>query len=295
MQNVERCCLVRASQSELVSTQRRNRTQVADFGKETFPGSYDEAKKNAVTRKAQVPKKIKAKTKIKKPLPTKKSKPAKAAKTAIKHKQPTSKALLKTAKTKDETEPKSADLYVRHLRECERWITKLERTDKFGWFLETTPDEWVEEYTTTNATASSPKKMVNAKHASSGKQVKAKQTKEAPLCFPLHPPYDLIMVRKRFEHGRYVVDRERAEEDERFRAFAPYYSTLPSPPRRTVEFLPDTPNARVLYKKGFHWELFRDDIVGMCKAAVERDDADDASDRSSLTFAAIKIKEVRRH
>jgi hypothetical protein len=271
-------------------------------------------------------------------------------------------------------------LYERHRREFERILTRLEKVDKFGYFLdeqvpsefdETLPpgdnqDQPSETYEDENdvppvdtpmplsssqpnegkkdtsplvdggkneeespirssrTTGSSPVTssldvLADQEHTASShvhdpnKQSTGKidpkkdkpssdQKKEAPPGstgpdFPSHPPYNWKMVRRRMELGRYVVDREKQEEDERFQVLGPYYQTLGKRrPRRKVggsaKKKAAKPNPRVLHPKGVNWDLFRDDVLGMCDAAIARGDEEDDSSKISLTISANKIKEV---
>jgi hypothetical protein len=118
--------------------------------------------------------------------------------------------------------------------------------------------------------------------------------KKSPT-YPSHPPFNWEMVRRRTENGRYVVDRIKSEEEERLRLLGPYYKALGK--RATNKILGRKKNAkaklRVLHTKGVDWNLFRDDVLGMCEAAIARDSEEITGASGSLTYAANKIKEVR--
>ena len=144
------------------------------------------------------------------------------------------------------------------------------------------------------ATASLTTNMKHSTDATEIKQDKA-ATQPKPL-FPPHPPFDWKMVRRRVELGRYVLDREKREENERFRELESYYRQLGKKrPRRRYSGKQRRPasNPRVLHPKGVDWDLFREDVVGMCNGGIERDNEGDLEAKNSLTFAANKIKEVR--
>lgn len=116
-----------------------------------------------------------------------------------------------------------------------------------------------------------------------------------PHTYPSHPPFNWEMVRRRCEHGRYVVDRIKSEEEERMHLLGPYYKSLGK--RACNKILGRKKNAksklRVLHTKGVDWNLFRDDVLGMCEAAIARDSDESTGARGSLTHAANKLKEVR--
>jgi hypothetical protein len=89
-----------------------------------------------------------------------------------------------------------------------------------------------------------------------------------PPTYPSHPPFNWEMVRRRCENGRYVVDRIKAEEEERLHLLGPYYKSLGK--RACNKILGRKKNGksklRVLHTKGVAWNLFRDDVLGMCEA-----------------------------
>jgi hypothetical protein len=103
------------------------------------------------------------------------------------------------------------------------------------------------------------------------------------------------MVRRRCENGRYVADRVKSEEEERQHLLGPYYKSLGK--RACNKILGRKKNGksklRVLHTKGVDWNLFRDDVLGMCEAAIARDSDESTGARGSLTHAANKLKEVR--
>jgi hypothetical protein len=113
--------------------------------------------------------------------------------------------------------------------------------------------------------------------------------------YPSHPPFNWDMVRRRMENGRYVVDRIQSEEKERLHLLGPYYKTLGK--RACKKILGGKKKSksklRVLHTKGVDWNLFRDDVLGMCEAAIARDSEESTGARGSLTHAANKLKEVR--
>jgi hypothetical protein len=116
-----------------------------------------------------------------------------------------------------------------------------------------------------------------------------------PPTYPSHAPFNWEMVRRRCENGRYVVDRIKAEEEERLQVLGPYYKSLGK--RACNKILGRKKNGksklRVLHTKGVDWNLFRDDVLGMCEAAIARDLDESEGARGSLTHAANKLKEVR--
>jgi hypothetical protein len=95
--------------------------------------------------------------------------------------------------------------------------------------------------------------------------------------YPSQPPYNFAVLRRRLEHGRYILDRERLEKEE-------YQKNNNAKVDKMLILIVQNPT-------GINWKLFREDIIGMCNAAVERDsDDDDGSPTSTLCNTAGKIK-----
>lgn len=88
--------------------------------------------------------------------------------------------------------------------------------------------------------------------------------------FPSTPPFNWQVVRKRLEHGRYVLDRTLAQD----------------------HWKKNEPKSTLLHPKGVHWDMFRNDVLGMCHAAIERDPAGAEGGSGTLGYAATKIKDV---
>jgi [histone H3]-lysine4 N-trimethyltransferase ATXR3 len=104
------------------------------------------------------------------------------------------------------------------------------------------------------------------------------------------PPFNFVVLRKRLEQGRYILDRERFETEERIKLLTPYYKSIG---KRIPSSKKKLPNFLVYHKKGIDWDLFRKDVLGMCDAAVQRR-PDFAGDGGAGTIAggAKKIKEL---
>lgn len=212
-------------------------------------------------------------------------------------------------------EPNSMALYERHRREFERILLRLEKIDKFGFFLDEAPVE-LDETLTEEEKKTKLEEQKSSLVAPSPRSAAAILTKEAtcngqqsgageapsfpalPPVFPSHPPCNWYMVRRRMELGRYVVDREKREENTRFEEFGAFYDSKGKKRPRRKSFEPVSrkpfarPNPRVRNPLGVHWKLFLDDVVGMCDAALAEDEGEDDS-RGSLVQATRKIKEVR--
>ena len=183
-----------------------------------------------------------------------------------------------------EGKPSGLSLYEKQRREFERIIARLERVDKFSWFWDEAPPEFDEQYGDSTET----------------------DTQET-IQFPKHAPFNWEMIRRRREMGRYELNREKQEEDERFEKLGPYYEWKGKWPKRkygeqakpnTTSSIPKMKqrkrNRRVSNPLGVHWDLFAQDAYAMIDAAVERnkEQSNDPDNRQGVHFAASKVKEA---
>lgn len=217
----------------------------------------------------------------------------------------------------------SMDLYERHRREFERIVARLEKVDLYGYFVEDAPPEFDEKYDIENQSivsnevkhdmdselgADVNKKSNNAppiersQPSSVGSTDTSHTSTPKPTIFPSHPPYNWDMVRRRLGHGRYILDRCHLEEEERSKLLEPYHLSIGKKiikPRKgskeklTKEKKVPEVNSRVACPEGVNWNLFKDDVLGMCDNAIARDAEKDINARGSLAYSANKIKEVR--
>ena len=207
------------------------------------------------------------------------------------------------------------DIFERHSREFERSIVRLEKADVYQFFTDPhIPPEFNECYTSHDTTwakenfdddkhqihpndnMASASGVTQAIHDSPNSSLVERNTMLTNETdarggrFPDGPPFNLVVLRKRLEHGRYTLDVERYETDERIKLMTPYYKSIrrkiPSPGKHLSHFA-------VHHKKGINWDLFRKDVVGMCDAAVQRNPDFVGDGRAgSLRNAAEKIKEL---
>lgn len=265
--------------------------------------SYSKSEDKATTKKSKVePKATGIKRKLTGP-----------AKTTASDKKP---------KVEDESASKALEMFERHRRDFERCLERLEKVDKFGFFLDDTPPEWDENYfpktieankaiSESNSVAAETgrscnevegelSKVINddekeSAGCSAKKKSKTKKSQTAPSpTFPAHPPFNWAMVRRRMENGRYFIDRERAEEDNRFHVLKLYYASLPVDRRPRKRQQKGRANSRVLHKMGVDWDCFLSDIQAMCDAALDRDMDSSEEGKGTLSFAVEKIKDATR-
>jgi hypothetical protein len=284
-------------------------------------------KKEEKPKKKTVPKKQK-KAPAKKNTALKKT----ALKTLKKRAGSSSTSKVKSKKAKvskaepvaEEAPSTTVNLYERHRREFERSIGRLEKADPYHWFLGDLPPEFDETYiVTTDSTdqaqteASSKEEMISTassggapvktpsprsqspladstdnKTAASTKTKKTTSDKEPELKFPDHPPYNFHILRKRMQHGRYVVDREVLEIEEHRKLMKPYLKSVGTRGSQRSKGGKRKSNLRVLHPKAVNWDLFRKDVIGMCDSAGVRNIECDDGSAGTISNTCKKIKDV---
>jgi hypothetical protein len=175
---------------------------------------------------------------------------------------------------------RALDMYTRHKRELERSLGRLEKVDRFGFFFDKCPPDMDEHY-------------------DNGEDV----------TFPDGPPFNFVVLKKRYDAGRYDLDFVKAEVERRNEI----KSMLRKQPIETVKEETDVAEAdgaesnnadeeALLYDEvaatmshpiGVDWDTFNSDVHGMCDAAIERN-PEDGNDLSSghLGNSANKIKKL---
>lgn len=210
------------------------------------------------------------------------------------------------------TNSQAMDLFERHRREFERCLGRLEKMDAYDFFGTDVPLEFLETYRKPSidvmqgpAVEDSANPGISALHAAPTSQSPpldsskpAKNTKKKKssddvesIRFPSTPPFNFVVVRKRMELGRYILDRVRIENDQRITMMTPYWKSIG---RKNITRRPKKSLIPILHPKGINWELFRDDIKGMCDSALERnrDLEDDDGTPGTLSHTCAKIKDL---
>jgi hypothetical protein len=231
-------------------------------------------------KKAKVSKKASAKT-------VKKATAVKKTAAGVKRKAKNGKAMTKRQKGKHKDEntvlddgelPLVRDLYDRQRREFERCFARLERHDLYRFFSGDPPPVHDEHYGNGNTGQSESLSNDFAPLSQSASAAEQAQSHSAASnvppnanSFPDTPPFCFAVIRKRMEHGRYVLDRVR---DQKKRMSSNDLSPLVHP-------------------EGVNWSLFRADVLAMCDAAIQRDPDGADGGPGTLGHSANKIKAVR--
>eukprot|EP00571_Detonula_confervacea_P014493 CAMPEP_0172307760 /NCGR_PEP_ID=MMETSP1058-20130122/8537_1 /TAXON_ID=83371 /ORGANISM="Detonula confervacea, Strain CCMP 353" /LENGTH=3131 /DNA_ID=CAMNT_0013020015 /DNA_START=168 /DNA_END=9563 /DNA_ORIENTATION=+ len=176
------------------------------------------------------------------------------------------------------------DLYTRHRKEMEKSLGRLEKLDRFGFFLDTTPPEFDENYDDESAVGDDGlEQALNVRKA---------------VQFPDHPPFNFLVVRKRLAAGMYDLDMA-ALEQKRLSEIKAMLNTPATSRDNTDE---EKQHNDVIYydeiaKSMCHplavdWETLNADVIAMCDAAMIRDPDGISTGNGHLGWAASKIKKL---
>ena len=224
-------------------------------------------------------------------------------------KKPKPAALEETAVITAAVTTQAMDLYERHKREFERSLGRLEKADAYNFFGTAVPSEFDEIYIRVNSAPpqdheSNSEVATTAQHSSEPSRSpsigdakpaknssKKEKQEEGRIHFPSTPPFNFVVIRKRMELGRYILDRVRIENEERINLMTPYWKFIG---RKSITRKPKKSLIPILHPKGINWELFRQDVNSMCDAALERnkDLEDDDGTPGTLSHASTKIKDL---
>jgi hypothetical protein len=172
-------------------------------------------------------------------------------------------------------------LYAKHRKEIENALVRLEKSDRFAFFLEATPPQFDENYGPDDDNDSLLEAVPKPRKA---------------VSFPEHPPYNLLVVRKRLAAGMYDTDMV-ALEMERLRGIKATMNT----PEMSHDESGVANNYNIEYveleRSMCHpiivdWEKFKADVVAMCDAATIRDPEGFSLGSGHLGWAANKVKKV---
>lgn len=116
-----------------------------------------------------------------------------------------------------------------------------------------------------------------------------KTSQNETLRFPTSPPYNFVVIRQRMNHGRYILDRVRLENEQRIEVFTPYFKSIGKKGYKRKTKKSAIP---VLHPKGVNWDLFRQDVISMCEAAIARNPEGSDVGAGTLQHAVGKIRDL---
>mmetsp|Transcript_13083 Transcript_13083/g.30989 ORF Transcript_13083/g.30989 Transcript_13083/m.30989 type:complete len:667 (+) Transcript_13083:275-2275(+) len=207
-----------------------------------------------------------------------------------------------TTAANDSSKEARKDLYGKHKKEMEKSILRLEKVDRFGFFLDTTPADFDENYEVdeNSETGESDDRSL------SGMAFRSKSIE-----FPTGPPFDFHVLRKRFAAGRYdkdlVTPEFERQRDIRAILAAQAKNTdgmndengdenenaYDSSPREAGDDLDlDTLARSMRHPVAVDWDLLKSDVDSMCDAAMSRDPDGVNLGSGHLGFTANKIKKL---
>lgn len=189
------------------------------------------------------------------------------------------------------------DMFERHMREFEKSLARLEKVDAYQYFMENdVPPEFDECYDNAPTQTTDDDVQPSSQSTTTTTSKNAPHTNNPePVIFPNHPPFNFVVLRKRMEKGRYILDRELMEIEDRIELIKPYYKVNKKPiPVRYKDGKKKLTGFSVFHAKGVNWDLFRMDIRGMCDQAVRRNSelVKDNGAPGSLSYSARKIKDL---
>ena len=193
------------------------------------------------------------------------------------------------------------DIYGKHKKEMEKSILRLEKVDRFGFFLDTTPADFDENYDVDE----------NSETGDSDDQSMSRAFRPNSIEFPAGPPFDFHVLRKRFAAGRYDKDlvTPELERQRDIRATLAAQSNKmdgmndenggakenadEGSPRDASDDLDfDTLARSMCYPVAVDWDLLKSDVDSMCDAAMSRDPDGINLGSGHLGFTAHKVKKL---
>ena len=213
-----------------------------------------------------------------------------------------------TAAQTDNSQSRRMEMYTRHRREMEKSLHRLEKVDRFGFFLDNTPAEFDENY-------DNGEEDEEGGEADDGLEQKTAVTRKS-VQSPVQPPFNFLVIRKRFAAGRYDINMA-ALEQQRLREIKAMVANISSDSTTSTSKNDERMEAvaikevdandeehqqkcsEVDYDKiaksmvqpfAVDWETFNADVISMCDAAMARDPDGVELGSGHLGWAANKVK-----
>jgi len=201
--------------------------------------------------------------------------------------------------SEDPNETRRLNLYAKHRNEMEKSIQRLQKMDRYGFFLENPPSDLDEDYDyIMNADSSDDDSDSDDEGAeTSGRKI---------VTFPDQPPYNFLVLKKRFAAGRYDLDMVALEQERRsnIKSMLGATSTRPSSSgdedasitspedEHTDEADYSELANTMIHPLAVDWDTLKSDVSAMCDAAMIRDPEGASLGTGHLGFTAKKVKEL---
>ena len=190
------------------------------------------------------------------------------------------------------------DLYTKHRREMEKSLHRIEKVDRFGFFLDETPPEFDENYNVVD-----DEKMEEEddddEDEKSIQVARARRTKSVQ--FPDQPPFNFHIIRKRLAAGRYDIDMVALEMKRRSEIKSMLNSCKSKDDNNDETKNEEAALNDISYDElaktmchpiAIDWDTFNADVLAMCEAAMLRDPDGLTLGSGHLGWAANKVKKM---
>ncbi len=194
------------------------------------------------------------------------------------------------AAAEDPAGSRRVTLYCKHRKEMEKSLVRLEKLDRFGFFLEATPQQFDENYDVDESDVLPPGDDDDS-------SARAARGPRVAVPFPDRPPFNFLVVRKRLAAGMYDTDMV-ALELKRLREIRAMMDASGTSRDESeagnvnydIEY--DEVEKSIRHPIAVDWDTFNADVVAMCDAAICRDPDGVYLGPGHLGWAANKIKKV---
>ena len=197
--------------------------------------------------------------------------------------------------SEDPTEPRRMNMYTKHRNEMEKSIQRLQKLDRYGFFLEDAPPDLDENYDDDSDSDSSDE---DSDSEDEGEKIRDRKV----VTFPDQPPYNFMVVKKRFAAGRYDLDMVAIEQkrlsgikrilDSNYAGSSSLAAGNDSGGTHSDELDYKELAKTMLHPLGVDWELLKSDVSAMCDAALIRDPDGVSLGTGHLGFTAMKVKHL---
>lgn len=202
--------------------------------------------------------------------------------------------------SEDPNEARRLNMYSKHRNEMEKSIQRLQKVDRYGFFLENPPPEFDEDYDDVMDAESS-----DDDDDCDSDDEGAEKSGRKSVTFPDQPPYNFLVLKKRFAAGRYDLDMVALEQERQ----STIKSMLGDVPRSSSSEAEDAssitsssrPSDEVDYNElaktmihplAVDWDRLKSDVSAMCDAAMIRDPDGASLGSGHLGFTAKKVKDL---
>ena len=177
------------------------------------------------------------------------------------------------------------DLYKKQRRELEKSLQRIEKVDRFGFFLDSTPAEFDENYDDDD-------EQEKNSDTDDGEDDTSPIPRKKAVQFPDQPPFNFHIIRKRLAAGRYDVDRVVLEMKRRNEIKNTLKTDETNGEVQAEDMTYDEIAKSMYHPIAVDWDTFQADVFAMCDAATIRDPEGLELGSGHLGWAANKVKKA---